>query len=93
MTATQNFKMQGCVEVLCEQCEKLSGIDRRNLPNAILENLMRIFKVCHNLLDEVSNNTDITDEYIANLRHRIGDLVCNVAMVTIQVNSYRKGEI
>ena len=92
MTKMQNFKMQGCVAVLVEQNDKLCNFDKRNLPNAILENIKRVHTVCHSLLNECSCQTpesDITDEYIANFRHKLGDLVCNVAMLDIQIKFIR----
>lgn len=91
MTKIQNFHMQGCVAVLCEQNDKLITLSERcaGLPIPILRNLRQILAVCTNLMDEVSVHV-VTDEYIAQLRSRLGDLAVNVAMIEIQIKSYRQ---
>lgn len=95
MTKMQNFQMQGCTKVLCELADKLSVLSSGrigNLPSPILANLRRIYATCVNLMDEVSTYA-VTDEYIARLRQRLGDLACNVAMIEIQIDAYKKGQL
>ena len=97
MTKMQNWRMQGCAEVLIEQNDKLLALSKNaaNLPKIMLKNLKDTLSVVSSLLDLVGSykpDSNISDEEIARIRHRIGDLVVSVAMITIQINEYRKTE-
>ena len=95
MTKMQNFQRQACMKILCELADKLSALSKGrigNLPSPILTNLRQIYTACYNMMDEVGSHA-VTDEYIARLRHRLGDLACNVAMLEIQIDAYKKGQL
>jgi hypothetical protein len=92
----QNWKMRACAEVLIEQNDKLLALSQNaaNLPKIMLKNLKDTLSITSDLLDRVGRykpDSEISDEEIAQIRHRIGDLVVSVAMITIQINEY-KGE-
>ena len=95
MTKMQNFRIQGCLAVLSEQNDKLCAMSQNytNLPKIILKNIRDSLDITVGLLEQIgSYNMDaqISDESITRLRHNIGDLAVNVAMIEIQIDEYRK---
>lgn len=97
MTKFQNWKMQACAEVIIEQNDKLLELskDTANLPSVILKHLKDTLSLSHDLLDRVGRykpDSDIRSEDIAKLCYAIGNLSVDVAMVSIQIKSYRQRE-
>jgi hypothetical protein len=97
MTKMQNWRLRGCISVLLDQNDKLTTMSQNyanaNLPNIMLKNIRDNLEIAVALLDQVGHiniDAEISDEYIARLRHSIGDLAVSVAMTEIQINEYRK---